>query len=88
VARISHLAAAFHAWSAPHGASYPEFNAHMVAAHPNGLMVSTWPPSLPDQIWTRLYREPIPLVDSWLELPQGPGLGLELDWGYIESHRA
>ena len=50
VARISHLAAAFHVWSAPHGASFPEFNAHMVAAHPNGLSLylpaGLTPPSL------------------------------------------
>ena len=34
-----------------------------------------------------LTRYPALAPDGRLNLPAGPGLGVELDWDYIESHR-
>lgn len=48
--RIAALAAAFHVKVAPHGASFPELNAHLVASVPNGLIVSAFPPGEPYEV--------------------------------------
>ena len=85
--KIADVASAYHAWVAPHGASYPEICAHLVAAVPNGLIVSAFPSTYPDQIWSRLYKEPLEISNGWIEMPQAPGLGMKLDEGFIEKHR-
>ena len=51
--RIAALAEAHDVYVAPHGAQFPEINAHLVAAVPNGLMVSTCPDSEPYHIWSQ-----------------------------------
>ena len=81
------LAEAFHVKVAPHGASFPELNAHLVAAVPNGLTVSTCPACEPYQIWSRLYREPLDVRDGWITLSDRPGLGLTLDEDFISHHQ-
>jgi D-arabinonate dehydratase len=77
--RVANLAGAHHVPMAPHGD--PQVHAHLVAAVPNGVLVESYP-SLYG------YMEPIvgklPVHDGWLDLPTGPGLGMELDWDLIE----
>lgn len=85
--RLAALAQAFHVKVAPHGASFPEINAHLVASVPNGLIVSAFPPGEPYEVWSRMYREPIQIQDSHISLSQRPGLGLELDEEFIRRHR-
>ena len=85
--KIAALAEAFNVSAAPHGASFPEINAHLVAAVPNGLIVSAFPSTEPYQIWSNLYKEPIQIKEGWIELSQRPGLGLEFDDDFIEKHR-
>jgi L-alanine-DL-glutamate epimerase-like enolase superfamily enzyme len=81
------LGQAFHAQLSPHAAHFPELNAPMVAAVPNGLTVSTTPATEPYQVWSRLYREPLDVRDGWITLPERPGLGLELDEAFVARHR-
>ena len=41
-----------------------------------------WPAPLRDRILT----QPFEIVDGWIDVPQGPGWGVELDWEFIEAH--
>jgi L-alanine-DL-glutamate epimerase-like enolase superfamily enzyme len=86
--RMAALAQAYHVTIAPHGASFPELAAPLVAALPNGLTVSAFPASEPIQIWSRLYRQPLDLRDGTISLRDRPGLGLEFDEAYLAAHRA
>jgi len=85
--KIAALAEAFHVSAAPHGASFPELSAHLVAAVPNGLIVSAFPSTEPYQIWSSLYKKPIQIKEGWIELSQRPGLGLEFDDDFIKKHK-
>lgn len=59
----------------------PEVHVHIFAAIPNGLTVEYMPWSF------GLFKNPPRLVDGELEVPSGPGLGLELDEDRIARHR-
>ena len=85
--RIAALAEAHHAYVAPHGAQYPEISAHLVAAVPNGLMVSACPDSEPYQIWSKMYAPRFSVIDGHIEMTDKPGLGLELHWEFIDEFR-
>jgi L-alanine-DL-glutamate epimerase-like enolase superfamily enzyme len=85
--RIAAVAHAYHVRVAPHGASFPELNAHLVASLPNGLIVSAFPPGEPYEVWSRLYREPLQLLNGQIRLTAAPGLGLELDEAFIARNR-
>ena len=85
--KMAALAQAHHVKIAPHGASFPELAAPLLAALPNGLIVSAFPAGEPPEIWSRLYREPPDLRDGTLYLTDRPGLGLELDEAYLARHR-
>jgi L-alanine-DL-glutamate epimerase-like enolase superfamily enzyme len=85
--RIAAVAHAYHVRVAPHGASFPELNAHLVASLPNGLIVSAFPPGEPYEVWSRLYRQPLQLRKGEIRLGGAPGLGLELDEAFIARHR-
>lgn len=84
--RIAAVAEAHHAYVAPHGARFPEINAHLVAAVPNGLMVSTCPEVEPYQIWSRMYDPGFEVVDGQISLTDKPGLGLELDEDFLRQY--
>ena len=34
-----------------------------------------------------LLKEELELKDGYLDIPDGPGLGMELDWDQVEAHR-
>jgi D-arabinonate dehydratase len=85
--RMAALAQAHHVEIAPHGASFPELAAPLVAALPNGHSVSAFPPGEPIEIWSRLYRQPLDLRDGSIYLSDRPGLGLEFDDAYLTAHR-
>jgi D-arabinonate dehydratase len=85
--RLAALAQAYHVQVAPHGASFPELAAPLVAALPNGHSVSAFPAGEPIEIWSRLYREPLDLRDGTIHLRDRPGLGLDLDEAYLAAHR-
>ncbi len=85
--RMAALAEAHHVYVAPHGASFPEINCHLIAAAPNGLMVSACPHSEPYQIWSDLYDPPFQIVDGEIHMGDEPGLGLTLNEDFIAAHR-
>jgi L-alanine-DL-glutamate epimerase-like enolase superfamily enzyme len=85
--RIAALCEAYHLPIAPHGAQFPDINCHFVAAVPNGLMVPACPSCEPFQIWSKLYDPPFQVIDGQITMTDKPGLGLELDWDFINRHR-
>ncbi len=85
--RIAALCAAYHLPIAPHGAQFPDVNCHFVAAVPNGLMVPACPSCEPFQIWSKLYDPTFRVEDGRIVMTEKPGLGLELDWDFVNRHR-
>ena len=86
--KMAGLADAYHAQISPHGASFPELAAPLIAAVPNGMIVSAFPKGQVPEIWSRLYREPIEIRDGVIELNDRPGLGLEFDDGFLARYSA
>lgn len=84
--KIAGLAAAFHARIAPHGASYPELNAHLVAAFPHGEIVPATTPDQPPGVWAHLYQE-FAIGDGRVQLSRKPGLGLDFDEAFLARYR-
>ena len=83
LAEASGISVATHSWN---DAVAVLANAHLVAASPNGLMVEidrTGNPFL-----EALSRQPLAISGGRLTLPDGPGLGIELDDAFIEAHVA
>jgi L-alanine-DL-glutamate epimerase-like enolase superfamily enzyme len=61
---------------------FPEVFAPLIAAWPNGYMVEQVP-------WSAALFEEVPTVtDGYLQLGNEPGLGLRVDRGFAERHRA
>lgn len=52
---------------------FDEFSVHLVAAIPNGI----WTEHMP--WWEAVYLEPPQPVNGWIDVPQAPGIGYELD---------
>jgi len=74
--KIAYLAEAFNLPIVSHLAT--EILIHAVAAVPNGLTVEYMP-------WTFALFKEVPIVDrGYLDLPETPGLGLELDEASID----
>jgi L-alanine-DL-glutamate epimerase-like enolase superfamily enzyme len=65
----------------------PQVASHMLASQPGGTFVECFHPDR-DPIWWNLIANRPPLVDGWIELPDRPGLGWELDAEFVEHHRA
>jgi L-alanine-DL-glutamate epimerase-like enolase superfamily enzyme len=85
--RMAALAQAHHVAIAPHGASFPELAAPLVAAMPNGHSVSAFPAGEAVEIWSCLYQEPLDLRAGVIHLRERPGLGLDFDESYLAAHR-
>ncbi len=86
--KMAALAEAYHVKAAPHGASFPELLAPLIAALPNGLIVSAGPAGEETELWSKLYAEPFDLRDGVCHLRELPGLGLEFDEGFLAANRA
>ncbi len=86
--RIADLAAAHHAYSAPHtfsDAFTVMANLHVMAATSNTIILEldrTYNP-----LMTELVAEAIRPVDGFVEVPTAPGLGLTLDREFVVAHR-
>ena len=85
--KIAHLAEANYIVVAPHNPCGPVANAvnvHFAATTPNFLVLEY----LPDDEYPRrsLVDEPMKLVDGYLQLPEGPGLGLGLNVDAFSEH--
>jgi L-alanine-DL-glutamate epimerase-like enolase superfamily enzyme len=64
----------------------PQVAGHLLAAIPHGSFVESFHPDR-DPIWHNVIANRPELRDGRLPLPDGPGLGWELDRDYIAAHR-
>ena len=59
---------------------------HLLASVPHGTYVEAFSPARDPIFWRMLANRP-KLVDGQFPLPEGPGLGWELDEDFIERYR-
>jgi L-alanine-DL-glutamate epimerase-like enolase superfamily enzyme len=72
---------------APHHA--PELHAHLVAAFPrSGFCVESHGAADRDPVWFGLFKERAEIRDSHVYLSDLPGFGIDIDWSFVEAHRA
>jgi L-alanine-DL-glutamate epimerase-like enolase superfamily enzyme len=72
---------------APH--TVPELHGHLVAAFPRcGFCVESHGDTHRNPLAHELYREHAQVRDSQLHLGDKPGFGIEIDWGFVDKHRA
>ena len=85
--RIAHLAEQSGVRIAPHQA--PEVHAHLCAAFPDASFgVESHGDPHRDPIWHGMYLERAHIKDSYTYLNDKPGFGIEIDWKFIERHKA
>lgn len=65
----------------------PQIAMQMLAAVPLGLCVECFADPERDPIWDKLIANRPQPKDGVIAIPQGPGFGLELDWGLVERYR-
>lgn len=59
---------------------------HMIAAIPNGVCVECFEPAR-DPIWAGLIANRPNPKDGIIQVPQGPGFGVELNWDMVTRYR-
>jgi L-alanine-DL-glutamate epimerase-like enolase superfamily enzyme len=92
IRKIAAMASAQHIWFAPHGGRV--LGATAVCSMPNGLIVESYPlsqwrvelPLDPENPEEKLLEEPNPVVNSWIEMSQEPGLGYKLNEDVAEKY--
>jgi len=65
----------------------PQIAMHLLSAVPHGTYVECFPDPERDPIWAHMIVNRPPINDGAIEIPQGDGFGLELDWKLIEKYR-
>jgi D-galactarolactone cycloisomerase len=65
----------------------PQVSAHLLASIPHGTYLETFDPERDPVFWNLIANRREFVAGCYL-VPDGPGLGLELDWDYVERHRA
>lgn len=83
--RIAAIASAYEVEMAHH--EEPQVSAHLLAAIPHGTYLETFDPERDPLFWN-LIANRRPFESGHYPVPDGPGLGLELDWDYIQRYRA
>ncbi|MBC7812988.1 MAG: mandelate racemase/muconate lactonizing enzyme family protein, partial [Burkholderiales bacterium] len=83
--RIAHMAGLFHVNMAHH--EEPQVALHLLASVPNALFVEIFPSYERDPMWFDLPIEQPRIKDGYMELPTGPGLGIQLNEEIIERYR-
>jgi len=83
--RIAAIASAYEVEMAHH--EEPQVSAHLLAAIPHGTYLETFDPDRDPLFWN-LIANRRPFQSGQYLVPDGPGLGLELDWDYLRRHRA
>ena len=63
----------------------PHVSMHLLSAVPNGRYAEVFHPDL-DPVWYELVADTPTVADGHLQLPEGPGLGLEYDEAFLEEH--
>ncbi len=86
--KIAHLASAHNILVAPHTLSGlgQVANVHFAAAIPAHVRAHVeWDPSPLNQLRDSLLTVPLKLVDGHLMVPQGPGLGTDINWDVLKE---
>jgi D-arabinonate dehydratase len=83
--RIAAMASAFEVQMGHH--EEPQVSAHLLAAIPHGTYVETFDPDR-DPVFWNLIANRRNFEDGQYTVPSAPGLGLELDWDYVERYRS
>jgi D-arabinonate dehydratase len=83
--RIADMAALFHVDMGHH--EEPQVALHLLAARPNTLYVEIFPDYNRDPMWFDLPVQQPPIRNGFMELPAGPGLGLQLNEEIIAKYR-
>ena len=65
----------------------PQIAAHLLAAVPNGTYVECFPDPERDPLWASFIKNRAPIANGIIEVPAGPGFGLQLDWELVEKYR-
>jgi D-galactarolactone cycloisomerase len=85
--RIAQLAEQHGVMIAPH--TVPEIHGHLVAAFPRcGFCVESHGDTHRNPLAHELYLEHARVRDSYLHLGDKPGFGVEIDWKFVDRHRA
>jgi L-alanine-DL-glutamate epimerase-like enolase superfamily enzyme len=64
----------------------PQVSLHLIGSVPHGTFSECFHPDRDPFWWSLIANRPEP-KEGYLPLPEGPGLGWELDWDYIGRHR-
>jgi len=65
----------------------PQIAVHMLAAVPHGTYAECFPDPERDPLWAGFIKNRPAIKNGIIEVPTGPGFGLELDWGMVEKYR-
>jgi len=85
--RIAHLAEQLGVRIAPHHAA--ELHGHLCAAFPNASFgVESHGDDARDPVAHGIYRERARVEASYVYLNDKPGFGIEIDWAFVEKHKA
>ncbi len=84
--RIAQMAQLFHVKMAHH--EEPQIALHLLAAVPNALYVEIFPNYKRDPMWVDLPIEQPVIRDGYMEVPDKPGFGIDLNPEIIEKYRA
>jgi len=83
--KISHMAAAFDIPVAPH--YHWDVHTQLCAALPNAIFIEYFPASSGVKMFDSLLKDPMKVVDGWIEPRNAPGFGIELDEAAVERYR-
>ncbi|MHB8629036.1 MAG: mandelate racemase/muconate lactonizing enzyme family protein [Aggregatilineales bacterium] len=84
--RIAAMAQLFNVQMAHH--EEPQVALHLLASVPNGLYVEIFPSYERDPMWVDLPLNPPKIRNGFMELPSGPGFGIDLNEEIIAKYRA
>ena len=65
----------------------PQVAPHLLAAVPHGTYVECFAEPDRDPLWRKFHVNRAPIKNGVMEVPRGPGFGLELDWKGLEKYR-
>lgn len=82
--RIAAMAGTFNIGMAHH--EEPQVAIHLLASVPHALFVEIFPNPERDPMWFELPLRQPPIKDGFMEVPQGPGLGIDLNPQVIEKY--
>ncbi len=82
--KVAALASAYDLPMAPHGNQ--DVHVHLVAAIPNGLIVEYARDTL-NPMWDKMFKQKLTMKDGYLEPPDRPGFGIELNEEALKPYK-